>query len=124
MLSRLRRLAARAYHELVFRTVYSARNAEFLLQAKSLGEIGALSPGEIERAAEFKSEYYRGEMFAMAGASFAHSSVGVPSGLTINIAYSLMVFRISTLSRLWRSAPRRSSVPTRNAFQRRRERQC
>jgi Uma2 family endonuclease len=30
---------------------------------------------EIERKAEFKSEYYHGEMFAMAGASFAHSQV-------------------------------------------------
>ena len=28
---------------------------------------------EIERKAEFKSEYYRGEMFAMAGASWAHN---------------------------------------------------
>ena len=30
---------------------------------------------EIERKAEFKSEYYRGEMFAMAGASLAHISI-------------------------------------------------
>jgi Uma2 family endonuclease len=30
---------------------------------------------EIERKAEFKSEYYQGEMFAMAGASWAHSQV-------------------------------------------------
>jgi Uma2 family endonuclease len=30
---------------------------------------------EIERKAEFKSEYYQGEMFAMAGASFAHSQI-------------------------------------------------
>jgi Uma2 family endonuclease len=28
---------------------------------------------EIERKAEYKSEYYRGEMFAMAGASLAHN---------------------------------------------------
>ena len=28
---------------------------------------------EIERKAEYKSEYYRGEMFAMAGASWAHN---------------------------------------------------
>jgi Uma2 family endonuclease len=27
---------------------------------------------EMERAAEYKSEYYRGEIFAMAGASYAH----------------------------------------------------
>ena len=30
---------------------------------------------EIERKAEFKSEYYQGEMFAMAGASFAHQQI-------------------------------------------------
>jgi Uma2 family endonuclease len=30
---------------------------------------------ERERAAETKSEYYRGEIFAMAGASFAHSVI-------------------------------------------------
>jgi ribulose-5-phosphate 4-epimerase/fuculose-1-phosphate aldolase len=46
-------VAGRSLRELVFRTVYSVRNAQYLLQAKSLGEIGALSPGEIERAAEF-----------------------------------------------------------------------
>jgi Uma2 family endonuclease len=39
-----------------------------------------LTPAEYlvrERAAEFKSEYYRGEMFAMAGASKEHVSVAV-----------------------------------------------
>src|SRR5882672_10426527 len=30
---------------------------------------------EIERRAEYKSEYYRGEMFAMAGAQVAHNSI-------------------------------------------------
>jgi Uma2 family endonuclease len=30
---------------------------------------------EIERAAEFKSEYDRGEMFAMAGTSRAHNGI-------------------------------------------------
>ncbi|HAO20723.1 MAG: hypothetical protein BWK80_54060 [Desulfobacteraceae bacterium IS3] len=30
---------------------------------------------EIEEAAEYKSEYYHGEMFAMSGASFAHNLV-------------------------------------------------
>src|SRR5580698_9838710 len=30
---------------------------------------------EVERKAEFKSEYYQGEMFAMAGASLAHSRI-------------------------------------------------
>jgi Uma2 family endonuclease len=31
---------------------------------------------EIERKAEFKSEYYQGEMFAMSGARYAHTVVG------------------------------------------------
>ena len=30
---------------------------------------------EIERAAEYKSEYYQGEMFAMSGASRAHNLI-------------------------------------------------
>ena len=30
---------------------------------------------EIERKAEFKSEYYRGEMYAMAGAGRAHNLI-------------------------------------------------
>ncbi len=30
---------------------------------------------ELERKAEFKSEYYRGEMFAMAGARYEHNAV-------------------------------------------------
>src|SRR5438874_6463918 len=37
-----------------------------------------LSPEEYlarERAAEFRSEYYRGEMFAMAGASWEHTLI-------------------------------------------------
>jgi ribulose-5-phosphate 4-epimerase/fuculose-1-phosphate aldolase len=46
-------VAGRSLHELVFRTIYSVRNAEFLLQAKSIGEISPLSPGEIQYAAEF-----------------------------------------------------------------------
>jgi HCOMODA/2-hydroxy-3-carboxy-muconic semialdehyde decarboxylase len=37
-------------HELVFRTVYSCRNAEFQLQARLLGEIKPLHPGEIREA--------------------------------------------------------------------------
>src|SRR5438552_18197926 len=32
---------------------------------------------ELARAAEFKSEYYNGEMYAMAGASPAHAIIGV-----------------------------------------------
>jgi Uma2 family endonuclease len=38
---------------------------------------------EIERLAEFKSEYYRGEMFAMAGALEAHNLI------TLNVASGL-----------------------------------
>jgi Uma2 family endonuclease len=30
---------------------------------------------EIERKAEYKSEYYQGEMFAMSGASLAHNRI-------------------------------------------------
>ncbi len=37
--------------ELVFRSVYSARNAEFQTQAQAHGIVSPLSPGEIERAA-------------------------------------------------------------------------
>ena len=40
--------------------------------------IPTLSPADylvIERVAEFKSEYYRGEMFAMAGASREHNLI-------------------------------------------------
>jgi HCOMODA/2-hydroxy-3-carboxy-muconic semialdehyde decarboxylase len=36
--------------ELVFRAVYSCRNAEFQYQAMMLGTIAPLSPGEVERA--------------------------------------------------------------------------
>jgi Uma2 family endonuclease len=46
-----------------------------------------LTPEEylaIERKAEFKSEFYRGEMFAMAGASRRHNLIG------LNIASSLL----------------------------------
>ena len=39
-------------HELVFRSIYSCRNAEFQRQAqRRSGKVGTLSPGEIERAA-------------------------------------------------------------------------
>lgn len=31
---------------------------------------------EIERAADFKSEYYRGEMFAVSGGTYAHALIG------------------------------------------------
>jgi HCOMODA/2-hydroxy-3-carboxy-muconic semialdehyde decarboxylase len=38
-------------HEVVFRSIYSARNAEFQLRAQSLGGVGALTPGEAVLAA-------------------------------------------------------------------------
>ena len=42
---------------------------------------------EIERAAAFKSEYYKGEMFAMAGTSYDHARI--VSNLTVSIGYFL-----------------------------------
>ncbi len=42
------------------------------IEKKKLSEAEYLA---IERAAEFKSEFYRGEMFAMAGASLAHNEI-------------------------------------------------
>jgi HCOMODA/2-hydroxy-3-carboxy-muconic semialdehyde decarboxylase len=36
--------------ELVFCTIYGCRNAEYLTQAKLVGRIGALTPGEVEMA--------------------------------------------------------------------------
>jgi len=36
--------------ELVFRTIYAARNAEYQTQAKIVGTVRSLSPGEIEKA--------------------------------------------------------------------------
>src|SRR6266481_5690950 len=52
--------------------------------------IPRLSPEEylnIERQAEFKSEYYDGAMFAMAGGSLAHSNI--PLRLAIALARQL-----------------------------------
>jgi Uma2 family endonuclease len=42
---------------------------------------------EIERAAEMKSEYYDGQMFAMSGGSLAHSMI--PAGLAFALRLSL-----------------------------------
>jgi HCOMODA/2-hydroxy-3-carboxy-muconic semialdehyde decarboxylase len=36
--------------KLVFRTIYSCRNAEYQTQAKLIGKIGALTPGEVDMA--------------------------------------------------------------------------
>lgn len=43
-------VASSNLRELVFRTIYGARNAEYQTQAKVVGEITSLSPGEIEMA--------------------------------------------------------------------------
>ena len=42
--------------ELVFRAIYSCRNAEFQLAAHALGKIQPLSPGEIERAGALNAQ--------------------------------------------------------------------
>jgi len=59
----------------------------------------SLSPEEyleIERKAEYKSEYYNGEMFAMSGASRRHDRIVVP--LTILIGQHLKGKRCETFS--------------------------
>jgi HCOMODA/2-hydroxy-3-carboxy-muconic semialdehyde decarboxylase len=42
--------------ELVFRTIYSCRNAELQMQAQALGTIAPLSPGEIARAGAINAQ--------------------------------------------------------------------
>ena len=42
---------------------------------------------EIERNAEFKSEYYNGEMFALAGASYVHNKIS--SNIHVSLANQL-----------------------------------
>src|ERR1017187_1173512 len=66
---------------------------------------------EIERKADFKSEYFRGEMFAMAGASLAHNRLvtAVTSRLCARLApamanisprkYSLLKSAFRSISR-------------------------
>ncbi len=44
-------LGGTSIRDVVFRAIFSCRNAEFLLRAKALGEIKPLSPGEVEKAA-------------------------------------------------------------------------
>jgi HCOMODA/2-hydroxy-3-carboxy-muconic semialdehyde decarboxylase len=44
-------LGGTSIRDVVFRAIFSCRNAEFLLRAKALGEIGPLSPGEVAKAA-------------------------------------------------------------------------
>jgi ribulose-5-phosphate 4-epimerase/fuculose-1-phosphate aldolase len=41
-------VVARSLQELVFRTIYSARNAEYQTQAKLIGNVTALSAGEVD----------------------------------------------------------------------------
>jgi len=43
-------VASSNLRELVFRTIYGARNAEYQTQAKLVGKVSQLSPGEIEKA--------------------------------------------------------------------------
>jgi ribulose-5-phosphate 4-epimerase/fuculose-1-phosphate aldolase len=45
--------AGRSLEELVFRTIYSARNAALYIQAKSLGEISALNEEEAQLASDY-----------------------------------------------------------------------
>src|SRR5271157_1026194 len=40
---------------------------------------------EIERKAEFKSEYYQGEMFAMAGAGWAHNRIAANAIIALGV---------------------------------------
>jgi ribulose-5-phosphate 4-epimerase/fuculose-1-phosphate aldolase len=46
-------VAGRNLREVVFRTIYSCRNAEYLTQAKVIGTPSPLNQAEIERAAEY-----------------------------------------------------------------------
>lgn len=45
--------AGRSVRELVFRTIYGARNADIQLRALQLGNVSQLTPGEAERAEAF-----------------------------------------------------------------------
>ncbi|WP_223650259.1 Uma2 family endonuclease [Hymenobacter psoromatis] len=49
----------------------------------------SVSPEEYlaaERAASFKSEYYQGQVYAMAGASYAHNLVNLNTATALNLA--------------------------------------
>ncbi len=52
---------------------------------------------ELERAAEYKSEYYQGEIFAMAGAGRNHN--GINENLSVRIGYYLLNKKCRTYSR-------------------------
>lgn len=52
-------------------------------------EYAPTSPEEYlaaERAAAFKSEYYQGEVYAMAGASYSHNVINLNTGSALNAA--------------------------------------
>jgi HCOMODA/2-hydroxy-3-carboxy-muconic semialdehyde decarboxylase len=46
-------VAGRNLREVIFRSIYGCRSAEYQSAAHALGNVGALSPGEIEMAASF-----------------------------------------------------------------------
>jgi len=52
---------------------------------------------ELERAAEYKSEYYQGEIFAMAGAGRNHN--GINENLSVRIGHYLLNKKCRTYSR-------------------------
>jgi HCOMODA/2-hydroxy-3-carboxy-muconic semialdehyde decarboxylase len=49
-------VAGTSVRDTVFRTYYSCRNAEFQIQAKAVGTITPLSPGEIEKCASINTQ--------------------------------------------------------------------
>ena len=49
-------VVARSVRELFFRAVHSAANAGFQMEAKLLGHVDALTPGEIERASQLRPD--------------------------------------------------------------------
>ena len=49
-------VVAKSLQQLVFRTIYAVRNAEFQWKAQQIGSIAPLSPGEIEKAAELHEQ--------------------------------------------------------------------
>lgn len=49
-------VASSNLRELVFRTIYGARNAEYQTQAKLIGKVTSLTPGEVEMAGKLPSQ--------------------------------------------------------------------
>jgi len=59
------------------------------MSAQPRFELAPVTPDEYlaaERAADFKSEYYQGQVYAMAGASDAHNLVNLNAGTALNNA--------------------------------------